>query len=134
MNLKRYVNAKTKVDKSQVVHSIVEDLRESSAVGGFVKKNHVTGRWMAVNDYLAREKVGHALRDALNSIKRAQRQNSYKVEKDKEETLCEAEQAIFKSLDLYRGGYESSDDYESKLNASFDAYEPDPSASFVFPV
>lgn len=134
MNLKRYVSAKTKVDKSQIVHSIVQDLRESSAVGGFVKKNHVTGRWMAVNDYLAREKVGHALRDALNSIKREQRQSPYKLEMEKKENVNEAEQSIFRSLDLCRGGYESTDDYESKLNASFDAYEPDPSASFVFPV
>jgi len=133
MNLKQYVQAKTKIDKSQVVHSIVDHLRQSSSVGGFVKKNHATGRWMAVSDYIAREKVGHALRDALNNIKRAQREDPYRIELQRHENICEAEQAIFKSLNLCQRKSEP-DDYESKLNASFDAYEPDPITSFDFPM
>ena len=102
MNLKRYVEAKTKIDKSQVVHSIVDQLRQSTSIGGFVKKNHATGRWMAVSDYIAREKVGHALRDSLNTIKRAQREDPFRVELNQRENIIEAEEAIFRSLDLWR--------------------------------
>lgn len=122
MNLKRYVTAKTKIAKSQVVHSIVEHLRQSSAVGGFVKKNHATGRYMAVSDDLAREKVGHALRDALNVMKRSQQRaahDPYKFELNSRENIYEAEQAIFRSLDLYRGK-QTSVIYEPDLNASLD--------------
>lgn len=119
MNIRRYVYAKTKIAKSQVVHSIVEELRQSSAVGGFVKRNHITGRYMAVSDYLAREKVGHALRDALNVIKRHQRDDPYEMELDKQENVVEAEQAIFKSLNLYRGRQET-EMFKRDLNASLD--------------
>ena len=72
MNLEKYHNAKNKVEKSIIVTSIVDLIREGSPVnGGFVKKSAVTGRWMSINDKLAREKVGHALRDALSSGKEA---------------------------------------------------------------
>lgn len=145
VNLRRYVYARTKVEKSQVVASIVEHLRESSSVGGFVKKNHRTGRYMAVSDALAREKVGHALRDALNVMKRAQRDSPFKIAcLDKRETLFEAQEAIFKSLDLCRRHDESNEEdtpdtcvsSAPNLNASFNVceQEQDSNATFVMSV
>lgn len=125
MNLKRYVNAKTKVKKSQVVHSIVQHLRHSTSVGGFIKKNHRTGRYMLVSDHLAREKVGHALRDALSTIKRHQRDDPSKMELNHQDNVSQAEQAIFKSLDLYPDnttsyGEETGIMFKPDLNASLD--------------
>lgn len=90
---------------------------------------------MAVGDALAREKVGHAIRDALNAIKRAHRNDPFKVTLGKHENVFEAEQAIFRSLDLCRDRREPEPDAcESGLNASFAAYEPEPesNASIVF--
>jgi hypothetical protein len=123
MNLKRYVDAKTKVEKSQVVHSIVEHLRQSSAVGGFVKKNHRTGRYMVVSDQLAREKVGHALRDSLGKSGGQHRQGQdydpHRMEMVKRNIVMQAEQTIFKSLDLYHGRTETGI-ITPDLNASLD--------------
>ena len=63
-NLVRYACTKTKMDKSLVVNDIVDDIQEQSPSGGFVKKVK-GGRWIVLDDTVAREKVGHAIRDAL---------------------------------------------------------------------
>jgi hypothetical protein len=66
-NLNTYTNAKTKHEKSMVVTVAVDAVTESSTQerGGFVRKDLVSGRWYEVGDKIAREKVGHALRDAI---------------------------------------------------------------------
>ena len=70
MNLEKYVSAESKADKTQLVYAIVDRLREANPqTGGFVKRDSKSGLWVALDDTLAREKVGHALRDALSSIK-----------------------------------------------------------------
>jgi hypothetical protein len=67
MNLKSYVESKTKLNKSMIVNTIVENVRESSpATGGFVKNDFITGKWMTLDNSVARSKVGHALRDAID--------------------------------------------------------------------
>lgn len=138
VNLRRYVYAKTKIEKSQVVASIVEHLRQSDSVGGFIKKNHRTGRWMAVSDALAREKVGHSLRDALSAMKRAQRDCPFKVALGKQESVFEAEEAIFRSLHLCRRhtSEPKPDVCQSSpnLDASFDAQEQELRDTFVVPI
>ena len=77
-----------------------------------------------VSDHLAREKVGHALRDALITVKRHQRDDPSQMELDHRDNVLQAEQAIFKSLDLYPssiGSGEVSDVlFKPDLNASFD--------------
>jgi hypothetical protein len=67
MNLKRYQNARCKVDKTLVVIGIVNSIRKSSPCGGFIKKCTKSGRWISMSDEAAREKVGHCLRDMLAS-------------------------------------------------------------------
>ena len=66
-NLNTYMAAKSKHEKSTVVTVIVDAVKESSTQGrgGFVRKDLVSGRWFEVGDKIAREKVGHALRDAI---------------------------------------------------------------------
>ena len=56
LNLPKYNEAKSKVDKSLIVSSIIESIRESSPHGGFVKEEN--GQWFEVGDHIAREKVG----------------------------------------------------------------------------
>jgi hypothetical protein len=63
----QYLGAKTKLDKTMVLNSIINKVREQA--GGqthFVKKLR-DGRWVDIGDELAREKCGHALREAINA-------------------------------------------------------------------
>lgn len=71
-NLDTYAKATTKHERSMVVTVIVDAVREcrTSERGGFVRKDVPTGRWYEVGDKTAREKVGHALRDAIKLRKR----------------------------------------------------------------
>ena len=63
LNLQRYAEAKTRVDKSNVIDLIVRQIREAAGpTGGFVKKDP-DGEWFVVGNSLARDKVGHQLRD-----------------------------------------------------------------------
>jgi hypothetical protein len=108
MNLKRYVEAQTRHEKSQVVHTIVAYLRHSSPTGAFVKMNYATGKWMTVCDAVAREKVGHALRDALSFSKVGRMQSQFKLAKDKNATLLAAQDYIFRTLDMGQSSDEPS--------------------------
>jgi hypothetical protein len=81
--MKTYVDATSKHAKSMVVTGIVDTVRESSTQrqGGFVRKGLVTGRWYEVGDKIAREKVGHALRDAIKlRAKQSKKQNDSEPE------------------------------------------------------
>ena len=66
MHMHSYREAPSKLDKSLIVISIVDAFR--SVNGGFVRKlkGGATG-WIDIGDQLAREKTGHALRDAINA-------------------------------------------------------------------
>lgn len=73
-NADRYRRARSKLDKSLIVIEIVDCIRSNSPNGGFVKQIKPRGEasildgphWVEVGDALAREKTGHALRDAVN--------------------------------------------------------------------
>lgn len=64
-NLPRYNAAKTKMDKSLIVTSIVDAVRYSSPNGGFIKQDK-NGMWHDVGDAIAREKIGQTLRDQVS--------------------------------------------------------------------
>lgn len=63
MYLERYRQARSKLDKSLVVIAIVDTIR--SCGGGFVKQDRKTKKWIEIGDQLARDKVGHSLRDTM---------------------------------------------------------------------
>lgn len=56
MNLEKYNNASSKIEKSLIVSAIVDSVREASSNGGFIKEEG--GRMYIANDNVAREKVG----------------------------------------------------------------------------
>jgi len=58
-----YTKATNRYEKSLVVHAIVDDIKNSG--GRFLKNNYTTGRWYELSDQQAKEKVGHAVRDAV---------------------------------------------------------------------
>jgi len=64
-NWERYNNAKGRCERTAIVVSIVKFLRDEREVR-FLKKDPVKKRWFIVPNAVAREKVGHAIRDAIN--------------------------------------------------------------------
>jgi len=67
-NLDEYSMAVLQKEKSQILRSIVNQIRNNhyTRVGGFVKQDPKTKRWFDVGDNLAREKISKSFRDALN--------------------------------------------------------------------
>ena len=62
-NLDKYATA-NRIEKGIIVSSIIDNIRQASNGGGFVKQNKA-GIWMEVGDAVAREKVGQAIRESL---------------------------------------------------------------------
>ena len=63
--LDEYSRAKSKLDKSGVLSTVVAQIRAKSTNGGFVKQDD-SDRWFEVGDFLAKEKTSQAFRDALH--------------------------------------------------------------------
>lgn len=58
----------TKKSKTELIKSLVTQVRESTPDGGFVKFDSEKGEWFEVGDRTAREKVSQAFRDALTDV------------------------------------------------------------------
>ena len=107
INLHKYMNAASRFEKSLVVNSIVDQIKEtsSSTCGGFVKKDPLTGRWYALGDEPSREKIGHTLRVAAavasKSVCKRQSASSierYNCQNMQRTCLLASQEAIFTSL------------------------------------
>lgn len=55
INLEKYIQAKSKLEKTIIVSSIVETIREASTSGGFVRKCPKTGEWHEVRNVKIRK-------------------------------------------------------------------------------
>ena len=62
----KYNDAKSRLEKSMVVHYIVEEVKKIN--GRFLKQDRFSGKWYELDERQAKEKVGHAIRDATSSI------------------------------------------------------------------
>ena len=63
--LDKYSKAQSRIERSIIVTSIVDMIRNASPVGAFIKQEN--GRWYEVSDHVARERVGAIIRDCLSS-------------------------------------------------------------------
>lgn len=63
MNMRRYMNASTREDKTYVLKSVIKLLHEAGA--RFIKKVG-DGKYVRLKDKQIREKVGHAFRDMIS--------------------------------------------------------------------
>lgn len=63
--LKAYSQARTKVDKSTIVSTIIASVRQAAPDGAFVKLED--GAWWEVEEAFAREKIGCVFRDCLHT-------------------------------------------------------------------
>lgn len=73
MYIPRYLEAKSKIDKSVILGAIVDKVDslidpETGHRARFVKAARGGGGWFVISDELAREKVGHAMREAVAAI------------------------------------------------------------------
>ena len=66
-----YVKSTTKLEKTQVIATVIDKVRNDSPGGGFVKKDFYSGRWYEIGNEKARDKVGHAIRKAAEEIQKA---------------------------------------------------------------
>jgi len=67
-NVGSYLGARTKLEKGEAIALIVDKIKQKSPQGGLIKKNVVTGRWYRIRDSEARDKVGHAIRKAVQRL------------------------------------------------------------------
>jgi len=61
-----YVCATSRLHKAVMVHRVVVNMKTTG--GRFLKINNVTGKWYELDDRQAKEKVGHAIRDAASML------------------------------------------------------------------
>eukprot|EP00977_Amphora_coffeiformis_P026882 scaffold31414_cov183-Amphora_coffeaeformis.AAC.1 len=71
-----YNSATSKIEKGYILSVIVQKIRDRAGIGGFIKKDNTNGQWYEVGDFLAREKVSQAFRDALSDKYKSS--NAYK--------------------------------------------------------
>ena len=64
-SMEEYMKADNRFEKSLVVHSIMDNVKKQG--GRFLKKDYSAGKWVELNEPQAKEKVGHAVRDAVNA-------------------------------------------------------------------
>jgi len=63
LHLKQYMETSSRTEKSKIVHTIYDDIMKAG--GRFLKNDPNTGLWHPVERKMAREKIAHALRDAV---------------------------------------------------------------------
>jgi hypothetical protein len=90
----QYLKARSKVDKSMVLNMIIDKVHsfsnpDSDRPAQFVKYTKQSG-WVLIGDEHAREKVGHAIREAIAALQEGGRPASPKsTTTDEEEERCQ---------------------------------------------
>jgi hypothetical protein len=103
--LKEYMEADSRFEKSLVVHSIVDTVR--AAGGRFLKRDFQLGKWYELSDQQAKEKVGHAIRDAVSSYENKNQKDEDKDDKNKKQ----------KALSSYESKNQKDEDKNKKQKA-----------------
>lgn len=65
LNLRRYKEAKTRLDKMVLIRQVTEQVLDNGRVK-FLRKDGKSGEWIEVPFRTAQDKVSHALRDGIN--------------------------------------------------------------------
>ena len=103
-----YVAARTKLEKTQVIASVVDKVRRDSPGGGFVKRDFHSGLWFEIGDDKARDKVGHAIRRAIEDGKKQSKNKSSEAKTKMKSTVADAAS----KLSSASGGLPSLDDFD----------------------
>ena len=95
-HLPAYAAAGSKIQKGLIITQIVNAIRKQcydyhwrqnqwSECGGFIKRSAVSGEWMEVGDFLAREKTSQCFRDALSDHYSSSAQCKYQRRRAREQ-------------------------------------------------
>ncbi|GAX12640.1 hypothetical protein FisN_13Lh108 [Fistulifera solaris] len=77
------MEAPNRYEKSLVVHGVVEQIQASG--GRFLKHDEKTGSWYELSSAQMKEKVGHAIRDAVNALEaRAERKRFSETKEERD--------------------------------------------------
>lgn len=74
-----YSKASTRRDKSAVIASIIDAMMDHPDGGAVRFLKYDKGRWSALGAYQIRDKVGHALRETIQEMARAERKKMHSV-------------------------------------------------------
>ena len=115
-NIGPYLGSNTKLEKGEAIADITKLVQDNSPDGGFVKLDSKTGRWFRIKESEARDKVGHAIRKAVQRMEDAQPKLYSRLKKEFTEKAAAA-----KAEEREEGGdaaLESDDNQQKKPKAS----------------
>jgi hypothetical protein len=125
-HLKRYSEARSKLDKSNIVSMIVSMVKQSTSVGAFIKLEE-DGRYWELEDGTAREKIGCMLRDCLHS--QYSSSTKAKIERRRVNRINELNQSVNshqhqQQHDVYHGGVSGGANFSNR-SSSANSYDLD---------
>lgn len=84
-----YLAATNKADKGNILSCLVDQVHDAAPDAGFVKKDPATGRWIQVEESLARTTAAQALRNYLSNSYRSSKQfkSKRRMEQIQEESI-----------------------------------------------
>ena len=93
-----YTAARTKVDKSTVLQTVLTAFTTATR-GRFVRWDKAGRQYVEIPVAEAREKVGHAMREALAAAELVEgKQEAQQVFQEKHQSLLERQRAIFEKM------------------------------------
>jgi hypothetical protein len=81
-NIGHYLGARTKAEKGDAINLVVDLVKQNNPSGGFVRKDPSTGRWFRIKDLEARDKVGHAIRKAVQRLEETKPKLATRLKKE----------------------------------------------------
>jgi hypothetical protein len=94
-----YLAAKSKLDKSIVLNKVLEEVRSQGDGSAMLVKQNKDGSWMEIGDDQAREKIGHAIREAISAREPShQKVHQRPIFKAKQEDLLSVQQDMFNQM------------------------------------
>jgi hypothetical protein len=111
--LNAFVKASNRFEKAVVVNQIIESVRARG--GRFLKQNHAGEAWVVLTEQQTKEKVGHAVRDAVNT------HDSRKVSKGARESQDTLNSSLASLLVGDAKDVTSFDDRSERMRKSLDS-------------
>lgn len=66
-HLDQYQQAETEIDKNIIISTVLDDILRTIPIGGFIKKDLLTGQYVKLDYFASREKTSSAFRKACSS-------------------------------------------------------------------
>jgi len=92
-NIGPYIGSRTKLEKGDAIARIAQVVRENSPSGGFVRKDERTGKWFRIKESEARDKVGHAIRKAVQRLEDTKPKLAARLKREYSATTAKASKA-----------------------------------------